>query len=80
MTNVYVVQHVHVLDEDEEDTKMIGVYETEQLAQAAVERLRLQPGFCDTPDGFHIGRYELNQDHWTEGYITVYPCDDDDES
>lgn len=72
MEVVYVVHHVHLMD-DEEDVKLIGVYATEPLAEEAVERLRVQPGFCDTPEGFSIDRYTLNQDHWTAGYITVYP-------
>ena len=72
MDAVYVVQHVHIINDDEEDVKMIGVYSNEQLAQEAVARLRSQPGFCDVPDGFHIDRYELNKDHWTEGFVTFF--------
>jgi homoserine kinase type II len=54
-----------------DDEKLIGVYESQDAAQAAVERLRVQPGFRDTPEGFQIHRYEINRDHWTEGYVTV---------
>jgi len=49
---------------------MIGVYSTEQHARDAVERLRYQPGFCDAPEGFCIDRYEIDRDHWGEGYVT----------
>ena len=73
MNTVYVVEHLHIIDDDEENVKMIGVYSTEQLAQEAVERLRLQPGFCDAQDGFNIDRYKLDEDNWTEGYVTIYP-------
>jgi len=69
---VFVVQHVHEFEDGEEDVKMIGVYSTRQRAQEAVERTRALPGFRDAPDGFHIDRYLLDQDHWTEGYITVH--------
>jgi hypothetical protein len=72
---VWVVQHVRTINNGEEDVKMIGVYSTEQLACEAVARLGLQPGFCDVPKGFYVERYELNKDHWTEGFITVYPID-----
>jgi hypothetical protein len=71
MRIVYVVQHVHILEKDDEDVKMIGVYSTEILAQEAVERLRSQPGFCDTPNGFSIDPYELDADHWTSGFVTL---------
>ena len=77
MDAVYVVQHVHIINDDEEDVKMIGVYSTEQLGHEAVARLRLQPGFCDVPAGFHVERYELDKDHWTEGFVTSYPGDFD---
>lgn len=50
---------------------MIGVYVTLADAQAAVERLRHQPGFRDWPDGFSIDEYELGFDHWIEGFATA---------
>ena len=70
MQIVYVVQHVHIIEEDQEDVKMIGVYSTEILAQKAVERFRLLPGFCDAPDGFAMDRYEVDEDNWTSGFFT----------
>jgi hypothetical protein len=69
--DVYVLQHVHALGDDDEDVKMIGVYSSHASAEAAVERLRRQPGFCDAPDGFCIDRYPFDKDHWAEGYMTV---------
>jgi hypothetical protein len=69
MTHVYVLQHVHAALNGEEDLKLIGVYVTEVDAQAAVSRLSQQPGFREHREGFHISRYELNKDHWTEGFI-----------
>ena len=71
MTHVYVVQHTHESqDGKEEDVKFIGVYRTQSDADIAVIRLRALPGFCDYPDGFEVTRYELNKDHWTEGFIS----------
>jgi homoserine kinase type II len=56
-----------------DDTELlIGVYGTEQDAKAAVERLRDKPGFADFPQGFLIEQYEVNQDHWTEGFKRVH--------
>ncbi|HEX9997704.1 MAG TPA: hypothetical protein VGB45_11215 [Abditibacterium sp.] len=71
MQIAYVVQHVHIIEEDDEDVKMIGVYSTEILAQEAIERLRLLPGFCDAPDGFTIDHYDLDADNWTSGFVTL---------
>lgn len=66
MTSVHLLWHVH-----NDDELLIGVYGTNEDAVAAKERLRQEPGFADTPDGFEIHEYQLNQDHWTEGYVRV---------
>ena len=70
MSHVYVVQHVHESQDGEEDVKFIGVYRTQPDADAAVGRLRSLPGFRDHPDGFQVTEYEVNKDHWTEGFIS----------
>jgi hypothetical protein len=77
---VFLVEHVHVLEDGEEDVKIIGVYSTRDAAQQAVERLRLQPGFCDTPEGFTIDLYWLDQDSWEQGFATVRPQADGKDS
>jgi hypothetical protein len=78
---VFLVQHLNLLGEEREDTKLIGVYQTRELAQAAVDRLKNKPGFRDHPRvidplnddeevGFYISEYELDKDQWEEGYVT----------
>lgn len=73
---VFLLWHVHEIEPGNDDELLIGVYRTEGDAKSAIERLRNQPGFVDVPDGFQICPYELNVDHWTEGYITIKPADD----
>jgi hypothetical protein len=70
-TEVFLVQHVHTLEDGEEDVKIIGIYSTQDAARNAIERLRSQPGFRNSPDDFYMDRYILNMDHWTEGFVTV---------
>ena len=71
LKTVFLLQHVHVSDDgSEEDVKLIGVYRSRDLPEGAIERLRGQPGFVDHPDGFEIGEYELDKDHWTEGFVS----------
>ena len=70
MNSVFILWHSYDLDGCEE-TKLIGVYKTQDDAQAAINRLKKQSGFCDRPDDFHIDKYEIGKDHWTEGYITM---------
>ena len=70
-TEVFLVQHAHSLEGGEEEVKTIGIYSTREAAEQAVERLRLQPGFRDTPAGFTVDLYWLDQDGWEEGYVTI---------
>ncbi len=69
--DVFLVHHVHEIDEDSEDVKLIGVYSTEDGAQAAIARLSMQPGFRETSSGFQIDRYTIDRDQWSEGFVTV---------
>ena len=71
MEVVFLLCHVHEIEPGNDDEKLIGVYRTEGDAKSAIERLRTQPGFVEVPDGFQICPYELNMDHWTEGYVTI---------
>ncbi|CAN5727935.1 hypothetical protein BH23PLA1_BH23PLA1_17650 [soil metagenome] len=71
MASVFVLQHVHTLEDGTEDVKFIGVYSSREKADAAVARLGRQPGFSEAPDGFHVDEYRVDQDHWVEGYVTV---------
>lgn len=71
MQTVFVLQHVHLMDDDVEDAKFIGVYSSRENAQAAVERLGRAPGFSSARDGFHIDEYRIDQDQWAEGYVTL---------
>jgi hypothetical protein len=84
MNRVFLVQHLHILPQGEEDVKIIGVYSSRQAATEAIERLRSQPGFTEHPkqvnplvdddkEGFYIDEYLLDKDHWTEGYVMVHP-------
>jgi hypothetical protein len=61
---VYVLPHIDA----HEDEKLIGVYRTEKDSLAAMERAKEKHGFSEAGDRFVIDKYELNQDHWTEGF------------
>jgi hypothetical protein len=70
MATVFILQHEGPETEDRmDDVKFIGAYSSQKLAEAAIERLRSQPGFRDSPDVFSIDEYEVDKDHWTEGFI-----------
>ncbi|UVO49445.1 hypothetical protein M0208_02555 [Sphingomonas sp. SUN019] len=68
MEAVFILHHIRSDDEFGDDAKLIGVYPTASSAEAATKRLARQPGFVEHPNGWQIDRYELGQDHWTEGF------------
>lgn len=68
---VFVLHHGHVLEDGEEDVKLIGCYSSRAAADAAIQRLRHKPGFDITPDDFTIDEYVLDQDNWADGFVTV---------
>ncbi len=82
MNSVFVVQHSRLTAHGEDNVKFIGVYRTRDSAIAAVRRLSVAPGFLELPDlvdpldsdadddqGFFIDEYELDRDHWPEGFV-----------
>lgn len=73
MKNVFILWHVHELKDQEDDAKLIGVYATRNAAKLAQRRAKRLPGFSRCPKGFIIDEYVIGKDHWTEGYVTVYP-------
>jgi hypothetical protein len=67
MSSVFLVQHERRIPVPA-DVKMIGVYSSLALADAAVGRLRMQSGFRDLLDAFTVTEVSLDRDHWPEGY------------
>jgi hypothetical protein len=69
MDRAYLLQHVRLDDDDPADVRVIGVYSSKRSAQAAIERLKDQPGFREYPESFTIDEYDLDADHWVEGFV-----------
>jgi hypothetical protein len=61
-----------VFDEAHDDMKVIGIYSTELRAMEALERAGRRPGFCDEPDCFVVVPYTLDEDEWTDGFVTLH--------
>ncbi|WP_250031161.1 DUF7336 domain-containing protein [Paractinoplanes maris] len=58
-------------EEDGDDVKILGAYSTERKAKERIERARLLPGFQDEPDCFFLDQYTVDEDRWTDGFVTV---------
>ena len=59
---------IHWRGADIRDVIGIGVYSSPVLAEAAIVRLRGQPGFRDWPDAFRILEYGLDEDAFPDGF------------
>ncbi|WP_392960332.1 hypothetical protein [Streptomyces sp. LN245] len=59
-------------EEGGDNVKHLGVYSSRELAQERIERARTLPGFADEPNCFSIEEAVINEDQWTEGYVTAY--------
>ncbi|MBI5724910.1 MAG: hypothetical protein HZA50_13200 [Planctomycetes bacterium] len=71
MKHVYVVQRLREDPEGYSDVKFIGVYSSQAKAEKTASEFKVLPGFSDYADGFHVGRYEINADHWVEGFVDL---------
>jgi hypothetical protein len=73
MEFVYLLWYTHIDEslDGGEDFKLIGVYTSMELAEAAQARSELLERFKDAKDGFEISRCQLDKDGWTSGYITI---------
>jgi hypothetical protein len=74
---VFAVQHVEPLPSGFEEVRKVGVYSSAEAAQQAISRIRLGAGFSSFPDAFYVDEYELDVDHWANGFE---PDGHDDES
>ena len=69
MKHIYLLQHSYEVGEYDE-TKIIGIYSSRELAERTIENYKNLPGFIKYPvECFHIDRYEVNQNNWQEGFI-----------
>lgn len=69
MSSVFLLWHTNPLPE-RDDEKLIGVYSSKNLAEKAQEKSEKLDGFKDVLEGFEIVEYDLDKDHWTEGFYT----------
>lgn len=49
------------------------LYSTLERVEGRMRQARLLPGFRDEPECFYFDACELDEDHWTEGFVRVPP-------
>ena len=72
MDKVYLLWHMYDRNGGEE-AKLLGAYSSREKAEAKIPGYRALPGFCNHPDDFLVDEYEMDQPMWTEGFVTMYP-------
>ncbi|NGM22633.1 hypothetical protein G3576_21650 [Roseomonas stagni] len=81
MQRVWRLRHYKVAEDADEriDPRVmmqffeLGTFTSRELAEAAVQRLVLQPGFRDYPGGFRLFEYVVDRDVYPEGYDADTP-------
>jgi hypothetical protein len=63
-----MLEHERELGDEVYETKIIGIFSSEQKAKDAVERLKVEKGFENYPDGFEVYPFELDDTQWNEGF------------
>ncbi len=82
MKKVFLLEHLHVDEDENEDVKTIGIYSSYEEGKQAIARLSQQPGFSDFSElidpivddyrsGFYLEEYEVGKDQWQEGFVMV---------
>jgi hypothetical protein len=66
MESIFLLLHKRP---DTNDVKVIGIYSSLELAEAALERTRILPGFLKHPDAFTLDMYPIDKDHWPRGFV-----------
>ena len=64
---VFSVEHVHVVSDDEEQVETIGIYSQKNRAEDAVKRASELDGFKHQVEGFSIVPVNIDRDYWEEG-------------
>lgn len=73
MRIVYLLQHSYETGYKFQytETKIIGIYSLRKIAEQKIEEYLNLPGFCKfNRDTFYIDEYEIDKDHWAEGFIS----------
>lgn len=69
MKQVYILWHHYPDDPDDDNAKLLGVYSSEVAAQRIEKKYKLLPGFSRGEGQFTIDAYEIDEDHWNEGFF-----------
>jgi hypothetical protein len=67
VTTTHVLFHTSETASGNED-RLIGLFRDAATACHVVDRLRAEKGFRESPQGFVIDEYKIDEDNWIEGF------------
>ncbi|MCZ4281968.1 hypothetical protein O4H49_14345 [Kiloniella laminariae] len=71
MTTLYMLLHEWYPEKGYKSKTLIGVYESRTEVEKGLGLVKNQPGFSDTPDGFYVKTYKLNEIAIDKGEIVL---------
>lgn len=69
MSSVFILHHTYGNSESE-SYKILGVFSTKTKANSEISKYLELPGFKESPNGFTVTEYALDEPHWC-GEVTV---------
>ncbi|MFF9072975.1 hypothetical protein ACF1FX_02530 [Streptomyces sp. NPDC014646] len=57
-------------EENGDDVKLLGTYSSGEAARDGRGRARKLSGFRNEPECFHVEEFVVDEDQWTEGYVS----------
>lgn len=75
---VYLLHHIHVIKEGDEDLKLVGVFSSRERALFAIDELKHESGFkgrstlhssYSAESGFYISEVALDEMDWKDGFV-----------
>lgn len=65
--SVFLLQYGYEMDKIEE-TKIIGIFSSKEIAEQVLIKYKSLPGFKDYPDSFFIDECTIDKSYWEEGF------------
>jgi hypothetical protein len=77
MKTIWQLNHVRELPDGGEDIKQIGLFASEGEARAAMQQVKIEPGFREYPNDFVLEEVALGYVAFEQGFVTLTNGDGD---
>ncbi|MFU6991258.1 hypothetical protein [Pseudomonas paraeruginosa] len=67
MSSVFILHHTYENSESE-SYKILGIFRTKTKANSEIPKYLELPGFKESPNGFTVTEYALDEPHWLSGF------------